>query len=152
VTRDVFPICDDLKDDDVFAPSTPVHRWAPHLSRPLPNLPQPSSLLMMALISLYVIRFPSPHPKYLIVSSQSEKITDAVGVDLEPIGANLLAKALEGKSVKELLSNVGSGGGAPAVGAPAEAPAEEKRRRKRRNQMRTRYVFALLCFSMPVEC
>ena len=84
-------------------------------------------------------------------------ITDAAGINLEPIWANLLAKALDGKNVKELLSNVGSEGGAPAAGiggaAPAaEAPAEEKRRRKRRNQMRTLYVFALLCFSMPVKC
>ena len=61
-------------------------------------------------------------------------ITNAVGIDLKPIWANLLTKALEGKNVKELLSNVGLGGGASAVGAPAaEAPAEEKRRRKRRN-------------------
>ena len=81
------------------------------------------------------------HPAgHLIVISQSEKIlaiTNAAGVDLEPIWATLLAKALEGKNVKELLSNVGSGGGAPAVGAPvaaggaaaaaAEAPAEEKK-------------------------
>jgi large subunit ribosomal protein LP1 len=76
----------------------------------------------------------------LIVSPQSEKIiaiTNAAGFDLEPIWASLLAKALEGKNVKELLSNVGSGGGAPAVGAvagggaaapaAAEAPAEEKK-------------------------
>jgi large subunit ribosomal protein LP1 len=61
-------------------------------------------------------------------------LTDAAGVDLEPIWATLLAKALEGKNVKELLSNVGSGGGAPAAVAPAagrggaaptEAPKEE---------------------------
>ena len=75
----------------------------------------------------------------MTVRSQSEKIvaiTTAAGIDLEPIWATLLAKALEGKDVKELLSNVGSGGGAPAVGAPAaaggaapasEAPAEEKK-------------------------
>ena len=71
---------------------------------------------------------------------QSEKIltiTEAAGFDLESIWANLLAKALEGKNVKDLLSNVGAGGGAPAVGAPAagggaapaaaDAPAEEKK-------------------------
>jgi len=70
---------------------------------------------------------------------QSEKIialTSAANVDLEPIWASLLAKALEGKNVKDLLSNVGSGGGAPVAGstvaatggaaAPAaEAPKEE---------------------------
>ncbi|KAI0251585.1 60s acidic ribosomal protein-domain-containing protein [Lactifluus subvellereus] len=72
-----------------------------------------------------------------ITSEKILAITNAAGFDLEPIWATLLAKALEGKNVKELLSNVGSGGGAPAVGAPAaaggaasaaaEAPAEEKK-------------------------
>ncbi|KAH9987184.1 60s acidic ribosomal protein-domain-containing protein [Russula vinacea] len=71
-----------------------------------------------------------------ITSEKIVAITTAAGIDLEPIWATLLAKALEGKDVKELLSNVGSGGGAPAVGAPAaaggaapasEAPAEEKK-------------------------
>jgi large subunit ribosomal protein LP1 len=79
-------------------------------------------------------------PACLTIGSQSEKIiaiTNAAGIELESIWATLLAKALEGKNVKELLSNVGSGGGAPAVGAPAagggaaaaaaEAPAEEKK-------------------------
>ncbi|KAF2441629.1 ribosomal protein 60S [Karstenula rhodostoma CBS 690.94] len=52
--------------------------------------------------------------------------------DVEPIWTSLFAKALEGKDVKDLLLNVGSGGGAaPAAGgaAPAaggDAPAEEK--------------------------
>jgi hypothetical protein len=44
--------------------------------------------------------------------------------------------------VKELLSNVGSGGGAPAVGAPAatgaapaaEAPAEEKKKEEEKEE------------------
>jgi large subunit ribosomal protein LP1 len=56
--------------------------------------------------------------------TQSEKIlalTNAADVEIEPIWANLLAKALEGKDVKELLSNIGAGGGAPAAGAPAAA-------------------------------
>jgi large subunit ribosomal protein LP1 len=56
-------------------------------------------------------------------------LVEAAGVDLEPIWATLLAKALEGRNVKELLSNVGSGGGAPAAvaatGAPAAAAATE---------------------------
>ena len=65
-------------------------------------------------------------------------LTEAAGVELEPIWASLLAKALEGKHVKDLLSNVG-GGGAPAVGggaapaasggaAAAEAPKEEEKK------------------------
>lgn len=62
-------------------------------------------------------------------------LTSAADIELETIWASLLAKALEGKNVKDLLSNVGAGGGAPAVGAapvagggggaPAAAAAEE---------------------------
>ncbi|KAF8207295.1 60s acidic ribosomal protein-domain-containing protein [Mycena galopus ATCC 62051] len=76
---------------------------------------------------------------------QSDKIvtlTTAANCELEPIWATLLAKALEGKNVKDLLSNVGAGGGAPAAGgaapaaggapaATADAPkAEEKEEEK----------------------
>lgn len=50
-------------------------------------------------------------------------MTDAAGVELEAIWASLLAKALEGKNVKDLLSNVGAGGGTPAVGAVPAAAA-----------------------------
>lgn len=42
---------------------------------------------------------------------------------MESIWATLLAKALEGKNVKELLSNVGAGGAAPAVGGATSAAA-----------------------------
>ncbi|CAK7222704.1 60S acidic ribosomal protein P1 [Sporothrix curviconia] len=50
--------------------------------------------------------------------------------EVEPIWAQLFAKALEGKEVKDLLSNVGSGGAAaaPAAGGAAggaAAAAEE---------------------------
>ncbi|KAJ7717728.1 60S acidic ribosomal protein P1 [Mycena maculata] len=78
-----------------------------------------------------------------ITSDKIVTLTTAAKVELEPIWATLLAKALSGKNVKELLSNVGSGGGAPAVGgsaapaaaggaaAAAEAPkAEEKEEEK----------------------
>lgn len=77
------------------------------------------------------------------VQIQSDKIlalTNAASVELEPIWATLLSKALEGKNVKELLSNVGSGGGAPAVGgAPAAAAggaaaAEEKKEEKKEEE------------------
>ncbi|KAF2085902.1 hypothetical protein K490DRAFT_45489 [Saccharata proteae CBS 121410] len=62
-------------------------------------------------------------------------ITAAKVPEVEPIWTQLFAKALEGKDVKDLLLNVGSGGAAaPAAGgaaaggaaAPAEAAAEEK--------------------------
>ncbi|KAF4564615.1 oxygen-dependent protoporphyrinogen oxidase [Pleurotus pulmonarius] len=67
----------------------------------------------------------------------------AAGVDVEPIWATLLAKALEGKNVKELLSNVGSGGGAPAAApaggaaagaAAAEAPKEEEKKEEEKEE------------------
>ncbi|KAG1888750.1 60S acidic ribosomal protein P1 [Suillus subluteus] len=71
-------------------------------------------------------------------------LTEAASVELEPIWASLLAKALEGKNVKDLLSNVGAGGGAPAVGAPvaaaaggaaaAEAPKEEEKKEEAKEE------------------
>lgn len=78
-----------------------------------------------------------------VIPVQADKITSiitAAEVEVDGIWATLLAKALEGKNVKELLSNVGSGGGAPAVGgapaaagggAAAAAPAEEKKEEKK---------------------
>jgi len=52
-----------------------------------------------------------------ITADKINALTSAANVDIEPIWATLLAKALEGKNVKELLFNVGSGGGAPAAGS-----------------------------------
>ena len=45
---------------------------------------------------------------------------------VEPIWAQLLSKALEGKDVKDLLTNVGAAGPAVAA-APAEEAKEEKK-------------------------
>ncbi|GAA5990117.1 hypothetical protein JCM11641_007073 [Rhodosporidiobolus odoratus] len=65
-----------------------------------------------------------------ITSEKIVALTSAANVEVEPIWATLLAKALEGKDVKDLLTNVGSGGGAaagPATGGAAaggEAAAE----------------------------
>ncbi|KAG8898223.1 hypothetical protein FRC00_003084, partial [Tulasnella sp. 408] len=75
-----------------------------------------------------------------ITADKLTKIMDAADVEVEPIWASLLAKALEGKNVKELLSNVGSGGGAPAVGggpAPAAgggAPAPEEKKEEEKKE------------------
>jgi len=44
-------------------------------------------------------------------------------IDVEPIWTQLFAKALEGKDVKDMLTNVGSGGAAPAAVAGGGAPA-----------------------------
>lgn len=80
-------------------------------------------------------------------TNKSDKIlalTTAAGVELEPIWASLLAKALEGKNIKDLLSNVG-GGGAPAAGggaapaasggaAAAEVPKEEEKKEEAKDE------------------
>ncbi|CAE7123387.1 unnamed protein product, partial [Rhizoctonia solani] len=75
-----------------------------------------------------------------ITPEKINAITGAAGIETEPIWASLLAKALEGKNVKDLLSNVG-GGGAPAAGAApaaaaggAAAPAEEKKEEKKEEE------------------
>lgn len=57
---------------------------------------------------------------------------------VEPIWAQLLAKALEGKDIKDMLTNIGSAGpavaAAPAAGAGGaaaeEAPAEEEKKKE----------------------
>lgn len=66
-------------------------------------------------------------------------MTKAANVDVEPVWASLFAKALEGKDVKELLSNVGSGGGAPvaggaAAGAAAGGAAEEAKEEEKKEE------------------
>ncbi|KAK4700333.1 large subunit ribosomal protein LP1, partial [Phenoliferia sp. Uapishka_3] len=58
-----------------------------------------------------------------ISAEKINTLTSAAKVEVEPIWATLLAKALEGKDVKDLLTNVGSGGGAPASGSAAPAAA-----------------------------
>ncbi|EPY53555.1 60S acidic ribosomal protein Rpp1-1 [Schizosaccharomyces cryophilus OY26] len=67
-----------------------------------------------------------------ISSDKLLALTKAANVEVEPIWASIFAKALEGKDLKELLLNIGSGAAAApvAAGAPAsagEAPAEEKK-------------------------
>jgi ribosomal protein L12E/L44/L45/RPP1/RPP2 len=64
--------------------------------------------------------------QYIRKRSQADKITaitSAASVEVEPIWASLLAKALEGKDVKSMLSNIGAGGGAPAAAGPGAAAA-----------------------------
>ncbi|PYH46121.1 ribosomal protein P1 [Aspergillus saccharolyticus JOP 1030-1] len=58
--------------------------------------------------------------------------------EVEPIWTSIFAKALEGKDIKDLLTNVGSGGPAAAApaaaaggaAAPAEAAEEKKEEEK----------------------
>ncbi|TQV95335.1 hypothetical protein V2A60_009632 [Cordyceps javanica] len=68
-----------------------------------------------------------------ITADKLQALIKAANVEVEPIWTSIFAKALEGKDVKDLLVNVGSGGGAApaaggaaaAAGGAAEAPAEE---------------------------
>ncbi|KAH9920147.1 60s acidic ribosomal protein-domain-containing protein [Fomitopsis serialis] len=79
-----------------------------------------------------------------ITSDKIVALTTAANVEVEPIWATLLAKALEGKNVKDLLSNVGAGGAAPATGASAaaaggagaaaEAPKEEEKKEEEKEE------------------
>ncbi|KAK3179745.1 60S acidic ribosomal protein P1 [Lecanicillium sp. MT-2017a] len=73
-----------------------------------------------------------------ITADKLQTLIKAANVEVEPIWTSIFAKALEGKDIKDLLVNVGSGGGAaaPAGGAapaaaagdaPAEAPKEEEK-------------------------
>ncbi|GAA5861678.1 hypothetical protein JCM8547_000702 [Rhodosporidiobolus lusitaniae] len=75
-----------------------------------------------------------------ITADKLVTLCTAAKVELEPIWASLLAKALEGKDVKELLTNVG-GSGAPAAavggaaaggdaGAAEAAPEKAKEEEK----------------------
>ncbi|KAL7749500.1 Cytoplasmic tRNA 2-thiolation protein 2 [Sorochytrium milnesiophthora] len=77
-----------------------------------------------------------------ITADKLTTLIKAANVDVEPIWASLFAKALQGKNLDDLLSNVGSGpavavsgsaggaapaaGGAGAAAAPAAAKEEEK--------------------------
>ena len=73
-----------------------------------------------------------------ITTDKIVQLTSAAGVPVEPIWASLLAKALEGKDMKELLFNIGSGAGAaPVAAAPAaggEAPAEEEKKEEKKEE------------------
>jgi large subunit ribosomal protein LP1 len=69
-----------------------------------------------------------------ITSDKLQTLIKAAKVEeVEPIWTSIFAKALEGKDIKELLTNVGSAGAAApaaaggAAEAPAEAAAEEKK-------------------------
>ncbi|KAF9191816.1 hypothetical protein BGZ51_006700 [Haplosporangium sp. Z 767] len=69
-----------------------------------------------------------------ITSDKLQTLLKAANVEVESIWTSLFAKALEGKDVAAMLSNVGAagaaapaGGAAPAGAAAAEEKAEEKK-------------------------
>ncbi|KAG0213515.1 60S acidic ribosomal protein P1 [Mortierella sp. GBA30] len=69
-----------------------------------------------------------------ITSDKLQTLLKAANVEVESIWTSLFAKALEGKDVAAMLSNVGAAGAAPAAGAAAPAgaaAAEEKAEEKK---------------------
>merc|ERR1712054_553553 len=78
----------------------------------------------------------------LILADDGIEVTAAKIEDVEPIWTNIFAKALEGKDIKELLTNVGSGGaaagpsaGGAAAGGAAEAePAAEEKKEEEKDE------------------
>ncbi|KAL8633046.1 hypothetical protein Q9189_001300 [Teloschistes chrysophthalmus] len=77
-----------------------------------------------------------------VTPDKLQTLIKAAGIDdVESIWTTLFAKALEGKNVKDMLLNVGSGGGAAAAptggaggGATAEAPAEQAKEEKKEEE------------------
>ncbi|CAN6648044.1 large ribosomal subunit protein P1A [Trichomonascus vanleenenianus] len=67
-----------------------------------------------------------------ITADKLQALTKAAGIEVEPIWANVFAKAVEGKNLKELLFSIGASAGPAAGAAPAAAggaapaAAEEK--------------------------
>ncbi|EAU36209.1 predicted protein [Aspergillus terreus NIH2624] len=78
------------------------------------------------------------------VEISAEKIQTLIGAakvpEIEPIWTSIFAKALEGKDIKDLLTNIGSAGpavAAPAGGAaaaPAEAAAAEEKKEEEKEE------------------
>ncbi|KAJ6561357.1 hypothetical protein B0H10DRAFT_1966504 [Mycena sp. CBHHK59/15] len=57
-----------------------------------------------------------------ITSEKILALTNAASIEIEPIWATLLAKALEGKNIKQMLSTVGVASGPAGPAASAAAP------------------------------
>jgi len=70
-----------------------------------------------------------------ITADKIQKICTAANVTVEPFWPGLFAKALEGRNIGDLISNVGSapaaGAAAPAAGGDAPAAGEEKKEEKK---------------------
>lgn len=71
------------------------------------------------------------------ISVTAEKITTlikAAGVNIEPIWPTLFSRALEGKDIGALVSNVGSGAAAAAGAAPTEGGAAEQETKEEKKE------------------
>merc|ERR1712221_31503 len=73
-----------------------------------------------------------------ITAEKIQKICAAAKVTVEPFWPGLFAKALEGRNIGDLISNVGSapaaGSAAPAAGGDAPAAAEEKKEEEKKEE------------------
>merc|ERR1712121_429985 len=76
-----------------------------------------------------------------VTADKLTTILKAAGVSVEPYWPSLFAKALEGVSIKELVTNIGSSAGAapaaaaaPAAGGGAPAAAEKKEEKKEESE------------------
>ncbi|KAJ7738731.1 60S acidic ribosomal protein P1 [Mycena metata] len=63
--------------------------------------------------------------EFEITAEKILALTTAAGIEIEPIWATLLFKALEGKKVKEMLSTISVGTGAAAPVGGTAAPVKD---------------------------
>ncbi|KAJ7663649.1 hypothetical protein B0H17DRAFT_304474 [Mycena rosella] len=101
-----------------------------------PQLPSPQFLNPIIQMSstptspLHTLPLFSPTRSPRSLPDKILALTTAAGVDIEPIWATLLAKALEGKNVKEMLSTINVGTGPLPLPAPLQ-PAQPKKSLRR---------------------
>merc|ERR1712137_1210608 len=91
------------------------------------NLHTPAIMSAAELASSYAALILADEGLEITADKLQALISAAKVPEIEPIWTSLFAKALEGKDVKDLLLNVGSGGAAAAADAPAEEKAEEEK-------------------------
>ncbi|KAL3494621.1 hypothetical protein BJX62DRAFT_197754 [Aspergillus germanicus] len=111
--------------------------FSPHSSRDSSTVQrQPSTTMSTAELACSYASLILADEGIEITADKLQTLLTAAKVqEVEPIWTSIFAKALEGKDIKDLLTNVGSagaaapaaaGGAAPAAGGDAAAPAEEK--------------------------
>lgn len=72
-----------------------------------------------------------------VTAEKIQALLKSANVDVEPFWPGLFAKAVESINLKDLVSNVGSGAGAPAPGAAAgaaAAPAAEEKKEEKKEE------------------
>ncbi|KAK3832221.1 MAG: 60S acidic ribosomal protein p1 [Linnemannia elongata] len=99
------------------------------------NHPHPPMARSQATLPLDGWFLSLPEIGWIDISDKLQTLLKAANVEVESIWTSLFAKALEGKDVAAMLSNVGAAGSAPAAGAAAPAggaaAAEEKAEEKK---------------------